>query len=177
MKIKVKENLPVIVERHPYYESINKKLMEQVNSLSFRKTDHYDVTNIRGSTYTLGNTENPTIKLIKDWIKELIAINIYRHPTFPLSNFEFWFARLNEEKGQLTWDHDHLLNSTLSAVYFVNTPKGSSPLVLTTTGRKIKAEEGKLVIFPASLRHGVPQNNCKNRITLACNIQFGSLQV
>ena len=177
MKIKVKENIPVIVERHPHYESINKKLMEQVNSLSFRKTDQYDVTNIRGSTYTLGDAENPTIKLIKDWIKELIAINIYRHPTLPLSNFEFWFARLNEEKGQLTWDHDHLLNSTLSAVYFVNTPKGSSPLVLTTTGRKIKAEEGKLVIFPASLRHKVPQNRCKNRITLACNIKFGSLQV
>ena len=55
MKIKVKENIPVIVERHPHYESINKKLMEQVNSLSFRKTDQYDVTNIRGSTYTLGD--------------------------------------------------------------------------------------------------------------------------
>ena len=176
MKIKVKENLPVIVERHPYYESINKKLMEQVNSLSFHESDRYDLTNIRGSTYSFGDDDiGSTIKLIKDWIKELIAINIYRHPTLPLSNFEFWFARLNEEKGQLTWDHDHLLNSTLSAVYFVNTPKGSSPLVLTTTGRKIKAEEGKLVIFPASLRHKVPQNRCKNRITLACNIKFGSL--
>ena len=33
MIIDLKEHLPVIIEKHPFYESINKKLMEQVNSL------------------------------------------------------------------------------------------------------------------------------------------------
>ena len=174
MIIKVKEYLPVIIEKHPYYKSINKKLMEQIDSLLFEKAEKLPYyTNVRGEQYNFGNGDiGPTIKLIEKWITELIATNIIRRS--PLRSFRFWFSRLNDEKGQLTYNHDHLANATFGAVYFVNTPKGSSPLVFTESGKRIKAEEGKIVIFPASLRHKVPQNRCKNRITLACNIGFGS---
>ena len=175
MIIKVKEYLPVIIEKHPHYKSINKKLMEQIDSLLFEKAEKLPYyTNVRGEQYNFGNGDiGPTIKLIEKWITELIATNIIR--TSHLRSFRFWFSRLNDEKGQLTYNHDHLVNATFGAVYFVNTPKGSSPLVFTESGKRIKAEEGKIVIFPASLRHKVPQNRCKNRITLSCNIGFGSL--
>ena len=176
MKIKLKENLSVIVERHPCYESINKKLMEQINHLSFENPDqlHY-YTNIRGNQYSFDAHKadtGPTIKLIENWVKELIAINFQRNLEFPLENYSFWFSKLNDEKGQLTYAHHHLCNATFAVVYFVNTPKGSSPLVFSTSGKKIKAEEGKVVIFPASLRHEVPQNRCKDRVVLAGNIRF-----
>ena len=45
-----------------------------------------------------------------------------------------------------------------------------SPLVFTTSGKKIKAEEGKVVIFSGDILHHVPKNRCNNRIVLAGNI-------
>ena len=175
MLLKLKENLPVIVERHPYHKSINKKLMEQVNTLPFKNPNELNYyTNVRAVQYTLtDNDVGPTIKLIQNWIGELISINVARIPV-DISKFAMWFSRYNDEKGNLTRDHDHLVAATFGFVYFVNTPKGSSPLVFTTSGKKIKAEEGKIVIFPASLRHMVPQNRCKDRVVLAGNIGFPS---
>ena len=38
--------------------------------------------------------------------------------------------------------------------------------------KKIKAEAGKIVVFPGTIRHCVPKNNCKNRLVLAGNIIF-----
>ena len=86
------------------------------------------------------------------------------------THFKFvtWAARL--DKGQQTLEHDHLFYATFAFVYFVNVPKGSSPLIFTTSGKKIKAEPGKLVLFPAPLRHKVPINKCDNRVTIASNI-------
>ena len=175
MLLKFKENLPVIVERHPCYESINKKLMEQVNSLTLKNPDELGYyTNVMALQYTLtDNDVGPTIKLIQNWIGELISINVAR-TSVDISKFVMWFSRYNDEKGNLARDHDHLVAATFGAVYFINTPKGSSPLVFPTSGKKIKAEEGKIVIFPASLRHMVPQNRSKNRVVLACNIGFPS---
>ena len=172
MIIDLKEHLPVIIEKHPFYESINKKLMKQVNSLSFKTPDQLDhYTNIRGGQSAV-EPYNETVKLIENWINELIAINLFRNANEPLGKYSFWFSRLNDKKDQYTRNHNHLVNATFGAVYFVNTPKGSSPLVFTTSGKKIKAEEGKVVIFPASLCHKVPQNKSKDRVTLACNICF-----
>ena len=47
--------------------------------------------------------------------------------------------------------HYHHPHSSLVFVYFVNTPKGSSPLVFPTSGKKVKAEAGTLVIHPGVL--------------------------
>ena len=52
----------------------------------------------------------------------------------------------------------------LSFVYFVKCPKGSSPLVFTTSGKKVKAEEGKIALFPANILHHVPKNRCEGRV-------------
>ena len=79
-----------------------------------------------------------------------------------------WFAIYDE--GDYAKSHHHIPYSLWSFVYYVNTPKGSSPLVFTTSGKKIKAEEGKLVLFPAGVRHHVPKNRCKNRLVLAGNL-------
>ena len=59
--------------------------------------------------------------------------------------------------------------SIWSFVYFIDCPRGSSPLVFSDSGKRIKAEEGKLVIFPGHLRHHVPKNKCEGRIVLAGN--------
>ena len=58
----------------------------------------------------------------------------------------------------------------MSWVYFINCPKGSSPLVLTDSGKRISAEEGKVVIFPGFVRHEVPVNKSDDRVALICNM-------
>ena len=50
--------------------------------------------------------------------------------------------------------------------------KDSSSLFFPTSGKKIKAEEGKVVIFPGNVRHSVPPNKCDNRIVVAGNIGY-----
>ena len=72
--------------------------------------------------------------------------------------------------GESTRVHEHLPN-VWSFAYFVNCPRGSSPLVFTNSGKKIKAEDGKIVIFPTSVRHHVPKNKCEDRVVLSGNIR------
>ena len=61
-----------------------------------------------------------------------------------------WAACLDKGQGQHV-EHDHYPHCTIVFVYFVNTPKGSSPLVFPTSGKKVKAEAGTLVIHPGVL--------------------------
>ena len=72
-------------------------------------------------------------------------------------------------KGDYTMSHKHV-PSPFAFNYFIKTPPGSSPLVFTYSGKRVKAEEGKIVIFPGNLEHQVPKNRCDGRITLAGNI-------
>ena len=78
-----------------------------------------------------------------------------------------WLARYREK--EFTQKHNHY-PAPYSFVYFVKCPKGSSPLAFPTSGKKIKAEEGKVVIFPGNLWHSVPKNKGQDRIVLAGNI-------
>ena len=42
--------------------------------------------------------------------------------------------------------------------------------MFSTTGRKIKPNEGTVVIFPSIMKHHVPPNKCEDRIVLAGNL-------
>ena len=80
-----------------------------------------------------------------------------------------WLAWYREEEFAIPHHHHP---AAYAFVYFVKCPKGSSPLIFTTSGKRIKAEEGKVVIFPGNLCHHVPKNKCDGRIVLAGNILF-----
>jgi len=67
------------------------------------------------------------------------------------------FERDNEIKP-----HTHLSN-LYTFTYYVKVPKGSAPLVFPTSGKKIKPEEGKLVMFESRLVHMVPANKTDSR--------------
>ena len=77
-----------------------------------------------------------------------------------------WYA-----KGDYQLSHTHLPNHW-SFVYYVNTPRGSSPMIFTDGGKRIKAEAGKIAIFPAFLRHHVPKNNCDGRSVISGNFFY-----
>ena len=168
MNIKCRENIELQIYHHPHYQILNEKLMEDFSKINFidHKFARYS-TNIKGSQFQLsGSPLKPRgVDLIETWVKQILEAKLYVPTNF---NFVTWAARL--DKGQQTLEHDHLFYATFAFVYFVNAPKGSSPLIFTTSGKKIKAEPGKIVIFPASLRHKVPINKCDNRVTIASNI-------
>ena len=175
MEIKCRENLKIQIYHHPHYQSLNEKLMDEFSKLTFNSHDELQYyTNIKGNQLSLfGHPERPKgVDLIQNWVKQIIqneVLNCNSKVAVPVDiNFATWLARL--DKGQETLEHAHSLYATLAFVYFVNAPKGSSPLIFTTSGKKIKAEPGKLVLFPGPLLHKVPVNKCDNRVTIASNI-------
>ena len=175
MKFDVKENHSVWVEKHPYFQSLNEKLLEDATKFDFythlQNTEH---TNVRGWQSNIEeNKETPSLKIIRKWVTTLIVENS-RKDLFTDhingSKMWMWFARY--EDGDYTQSHDHATYASYAFVYFVKAPRGASPLVFTTSGKKIKAEEGKVVIFPGTLKHHVPNNKCDDRMVIAGSIVF-----
>ena len=158
----IKENLKVLVDYHPFHESINKKILKgNFNFIRNAIVNGY-TSNLRAER-TVKTPYSEGIQLIKEWVLNIIR-NDYGGYNY---NIDAWVARYS--KGDYALEHDHIPYS-FSYVYFVKTPKGSSPLVFSTSGKRIKAEEGKVIIFPGSLRHHVPKNRCEERITVAGNV-------
>ena len=108
-------------------------------------------------------TNISSVKLLLKWILDLLPN--HSNDNFRVENF--WVVHYSRE--DFTVSHCHY-PAQWSWVYFVNSPKGSSPLVFTTSRKKIKAEDGKVVIFPSILRHHVLKNKCDDRIVFAGNI-------
>lgn len=163
------ENLEVEVYHHPDYQSINEDLMSDLSKLTFYSHENtLNYTNIKGDQIDFRDSKPRGVCFIEDWVYEIIA-NKLRDFVNPFHfRFSTWASKLN--RGQETIEHGHMCFSIFAFVYFVNAPEGASPLVFPTSGREIKAEPGKLVLFPGPLRHKVPVNNCDNRITIASNV-------
>ncbi len=162
-----RENLEIEIHHHPHHQSLNEKLMHDFSKLNF--FSHNKFTNIKGSQFNFVrhqlSMKPKGVTLVENWAKQIIQNKLMFPVEFRLTS---WATRL--DRGQETLEHDHLYYATFAFVYFVNTPKGASPLVFPTSGKKVKAESGKLILFPAPLRHKVPVNKCDNRVTIASNI-------
>ena len=106
-----------------------------------------------------------------DIVKEFAEYNLIRE--FDVEGVkcsECW--SILYESGDFVESHNHE-PSMYSFVYFVNTPKNSSPLVFDTSGYKVQPEEGKMVIFDSKLNHHVPTNYCSGRSIVSgnfCNV-------
>ena len=160
--MKIKEELDVIIEKHPYYKSLNKNLLEDesradYNGESYKKGD----TALFSSAYTTSKN----IDLIISWVERLI--NTHYPYIRDYKSINSWFVRYRV--GDETKSHDHH-PCLYSWVYFVNCPKGSSPLVFSSSGKRIKAEDGKVVIFPSIMKHHVPKSRCQDRVVLVGNL-------
>ena len=160
--MKIKEELDVIIEKHPYYKSLNKNLLEDesradYNGESYKKGD----TALFSSAYTTSKN----IDLIISWVECLI--NTHYPYIRDYKSINSWFVRYRV--GDETKSHDHH-PCLYSWVYFVNCPKGSSPLVFSSSGKRIKAEDGIVVIFPSIMKHHVPKSRCQDRVVLVGNL-------
>ena len=167
MMLKLRENLPVIIENHPFHESLNNKILEETSQKGYQENQKNiggGVSNVRAPKTIGSRVTSPSLELIYEWILTLLR------PTN-----RGW--KLEVDNGWLAWYRDkefavkhHHHPIAYAFVYFVKCPKGSSPLIFSTSGKRIKAEEGKVVVFPASLYHHVPKNKCNARVVLAGNV-------
>ena len=173
--MKIREELDIIIEKHPHAESLNKKLIEEHKRSENNVGNYY--TNVIGKkTFASDRSSSSPVRLVEKWAEDILR-GIYTNPTIKNEKVTYetssWFALYNE--GDYAKIHNHIPFSLFSFVYFINSPKGSSPLVFTTSGKKIKAEAGKIVLFPSNVMHHVPKNKCKERIVFAGNIKIISL--
>tara|TARA_R100001443_G_scaffold116793_1_gene138520 strand:+ start:1820 stop:2329 length:510 start_codon:yes stop_codon:yes gene_type:complete len=160
----LKQSLEVIINQYPFYKSFNKKIMKDCEEVDWSLS--YDT-----SVYAEHSdwcTTSKNISVMSDWIISVVR-HFYREElkNLTITCPEKWFVRYGE--GDYANPHNHI-PALYSYCYYINTPRGSSPLVFTESGKKIKAEEGMMVIFPSNLRHHVPPNKCKDRLALTGNI-------
>ena len=165
MLIKVEEHHDVVVAECPFGDQMKSRLMEVC--IGEEKTLSYK-TNVQAEM-TSYDTESEHISTMQDWIYQLIGggFSTTEGATFDYQFTNAWFAVYNN--GDYTKSHIHF-PAILSWVYMVNCPEGSSPLVFDTSGDYVEAKDHTMIIFPASMRHSVPENKCSNRIVLAGNI-------
>ena len=166
--MKIREDHHIIEKSYPFANSIKDNILDQINNFSFIR-DRYNSdggsSNVKApQTYPIRDATNiSSVKFLLRWILDLLPN--HSNDNFRVENF--WVVHYSRE--DFTVSHCHY-PAQWSWVYFVNSPKGSSPLVFTTSGKRIKAEEGKVVIFSGDILHHVPKNRCNDRIVLAGNI-------
>ena len=166
--MKVRENHEIIIDKYPFAGRLNSRLLSDAEGIDYPLSFK---TNVKGKMSNW-SMESDNLDTLKGWITSLVKA---KHNFKGLATLRFvdtWYARY--DKNNHTLEHDHNL-SWLSFVYFVKCPRGSSPLIFTTSGKRIKAEEGKVIIFPAWIRHSVPKNRCEDRVVVAGNIILRSL--
>tara|TARA_B100000131_G_scaffold104525_1_gene101562 strand:- start:169 stop:726 length:558 start_codon:yes stop_codon:yes gene_type:complete len=165
----IKENHEVVIESYLFAESIKDNIKRDMRNFSFinhKINGDGGFTNVKApqTDVIISVDDFPSVKLLFRWILNILP---YKSRFFNYEILEFWVA--NYFRGDYTVSHSHH-PSSFSFVYFVESPKGSSPLVFTTSGKQIKAKEGRVVIFTGETIHHVPKNKCDGRIVLAGNI-------
>ena len=125
----IKERHEIVIEKHPYYESLNKKLMKDLESLEFFTPDTLlKYTNVQGlQTISVEEKDRTSsMVLVLEWVTQLLT----NHIGFSLRagaaefggkvKYNMWFAKYN--KGDYTKIHQHLPAALFGFVYFVNSP-------------------------------------------------------
>ena len=166
--MKIREDLIVNSEQHPYADSLKEKLMTEAFDIESSGFENAKFTNIVGTKLTVDNSLNAPSKIIGNWVTNIMR-NAYFNADVQKMSYRstLWFAKYN--KDDYTRPHSHR-PSYKSFVYFVKSPKGSSPLVFTNTRKKIQPVEGIVVVFDGGIKHHVPPNKCEDRVVLAGNI-------
>ena len=149
----------VISMRYAMNKAISKAKSAGVGWALVRQTTHSGALGY----YTKIAAEEVTNKAQNNMVNPYVKIST----SYSLSCSDAWGLVCN--KDDYLEDHRHD-PSMFSFVYYVNSPKGSSPLVFRTSGHEVNPEAGKVVIFNSRLLHEIPPNNCNGRYSFVGNL-------
>tara|TARA_Y100000590_G_scaffold11943_1_gene14558 strand:+ start:409 stop:957 length:549 start_codon:yes stop_codon:yes gene_type:complete len=164
--------------QYPYADKVNPIL----HSWIMRTADTWD----KGTRKTAGwNVEDcyshsppKELKLVTDYISNLLrnlkkdAYTPVLPQMFPEASLQLrnlWGQYYN--RGDFQESHFHVPYHW-SFCYWVNTPRGSSPMVFTESKRKVSAKAGVVTLFPAYLWHHIPPNKCDERSVIVGNFYY-----
>ena len=160
--------------RFPHADTLNPKLhkiilKEAVNKDMGALMTHWNAQHIKefnliqdfAINLILGSDSN--IMIEEKWVGRNMG------PNLELRKGNLWGQLYN--KGDYQVGHDHIPYH-ISYVYYVNTPKGSSPLVFDQSKKKLFPKAGEIVLFPSWVWHSVPPNNCDERTMIGGNLCY-----
>ena len=161
------EQTKIHIHQYPFAETLNPIL----HKIIMDRADREDMGAIMTDYESFEVPEfekigNYALNLIRGWEWSLDT-PVRRND--PLTLYNIWGQWYR--KGDFQIAHTHYPNQW-SFVYFVNTPRGSSPLVFSRSKKKVAAKAGNMVIFPAWVRHQVPPNKCQERSVVAGNFYY-----
>ena len=149
-------NLSQKCEVHIAYYPGAEKLNPRLHDIILQKAQGYN----RGAIMT-GWNEGLFInefKIISDYTLKIIE-NFYDYSgAWRLKLKDLWGQYYRKDDYQI--EHHHLPHHW-SFAYYVNSPKGSAPLVFSESNKKIFPKSGMIVLFPSWLRHHVPKHKCE----------------
>ena len=172
----VSEKFKVHIHEYPFAEKVNpilhKIILEKgVNRDKGAWMTEWNVYDIK-EFKLIGDF---ALNLIHSWKKGTKEGDDYiLNPTEaePLVISDLWGQYTN--KGDYQNFHIHH-PSHWSFAYYVNTPKGSSPLIFKG-GKKVPAKAGQMVLFPSWISHAVPPNKCNHRSVVSGNLCYDSFR-
>ena len=168
----ISEKLKVEDYFYPFSQKINPILYDIVSNLPCESRDDRNVQSQKMVRWIKNDkmyAENKQLFLLENWISQLINKD-FKHKNLLVCD-EMWGV-LYEYDVEIV-DHSHR-DSLYSCSYYVSAPPGSSPLIFTTSNHKIKAQEGKLIIFDGRLQHHIPKSKRmkdKKRCVIDCNFR------
>lgn len=161
-------NAKVLNTSIPNSDYWNERLFKIIDNVP----DFYNkTTNVKAKmTSFYSHQEYKDFELFDTIVKSIILDSYWK----PIDNeeltcFNMWGNVYNRGDYTIKHNHDPFY---ISFVYFVKTPKGSSPFIFSNSRKKINGENGKLIIFPSYLDHEVPPNKCENRVTVSGNYKI-----
>ena len=171
----IREKLEVKEYFYPFAEKINPILYDTILGIPCE----YELKRLERGVGSQGmvrwikhynyNIQNKHISLLENWISQIVDKSFYLLPVYC---YEMWGLIYEDESKVEVHSHPYAL---YSCSYYVNAPKGSAPLIFTTSNRKIKAEKGKLIVFDGRLDHHIPRSKISNnekRCVIVCNYRL-----
>ena len=168
-KLEIKEYL------YPFAEKINPILYDFISHIRNESDNKDYIKKSQQAVRWIRNDEiviqNHQLTLLENWISQIIERDFVIGKRSPLICFEMWGIIYEDETEIEIHSHPDALYSTS---YYVNAPKGSAPLIFKESNYKIKAQEGKLIVFDGRLDHYVPKSKkikYKKRCVIVCNFK------
>ena len=163
MPFDVSEKCRIVIEEYPFADILKQKLLVDMESTYFTNPQS-DVIRAQMTSY---ETHSENISRLTSWIRTLIMENYNIKDR--LEFYNCWFVKYGMGDYNTTQFHHP---GSFSFVYFIQTPRGSSPLVFEHSKTKLHLKAGEVIVFPAWIRHYVPPNRCEGRSIVAGNFMY-----
>ena len=168
-----------LIKKYPYYKRNNSNLYNVVkgNIISEQKVE--GTLQGRRTDNDFHNKGIDVVDSLMLWIGNTACENMHAFATKKgedlcygqfyriLQLIDCWGTITN--KGEWLSEHSHF-PYTISFVYGVKMPKGSSSIIINN--KRVKYEEGDCVFFPSWLYHKVNRNNVNDRCSIAGNFLY-----